>query len=95
MPGYFVFELDVFDHETFDDYARIARPMFARHGGTIIINSGSIEPLEGDWKPSSIVVAQFPSIDAARAFYNCEEYREVIGLRDRSARSRGILLESP
>lgn len=94
MAGYFVFDLEIFDQEAFDEYTGVARALLDQYGASIVINSANIEHIEGDWKPSSIVVAKFPSMDIAREFYNSKEYRDVVGLRDRSARSRGILLES-
>ncbi|MDN5928703.1 MAG: DUF1330 domain-containing protein [Hyphomicrobiales bacterium] len=94
MHGYFIFELDVFDRAEFEKYTSIARPLLAEYGASIVVNSTSIEHLEGDWKPSSIVIAKFPSVEAARAFYDSTEYRKAAVLRDKSARSRGVLVES-
>lgn len=95
MAGYFIFELDIFDQAGFEEYRKVARiDLLTRMGGEIVVNSQRIEPLEGDWSPSSIVIARFPTFDAARDFYNSSEYQAVIGMRRRSAKSRGILVES-
>lgn len=90
--GYLLFELDIFDRATFDEYAESARPILAAFGASLMINSTQIEPLEGEWTPVSIVMVKFPSMQRARDFYNCDEYRKIIGQRMRSARARGVLL---
>jgi len=46
--------------------------------------------LEGDWKAGRVVVLQFPTIDAARAWYGSPEYQAIRPLR--LAHSRGQVL---
>lgn len=94
MAAYFLFDLEITDPAGFADYAGVARRLLAEYGGEIVVSSTSVEPLEGDWAPSSLVVARLPTMRAAREFYDSPEYREVVALRDRSATSRGVLVES-
>jgi uncharacterized protein (DUF1330 family) len=38
--------------------------------------------LEGDWQPTRLVVVEFPDLEAAKAFYESEEYRAAMKLRE-------------
>jgi uncharacterized protein (DUF1330 family) len=41
--------------------------------------------LEGDWTPSRLVVLEFENLDAAKAFYESEQYVEARKLREGAA----------
>ena len=65
----------------------------AQGGGRFLINSTDAEPLEGGWAPPTISVVEFPSIAAARNFYNSAAYQATIPLRERASRGRGVLVD--
>ncbi|GIL01368.1 MAG: hypothetical protein BroJett030_12670 [Alphaproteobacteria bacterium] len=94
MRGYLIFEIEITDQAAWEEYRRVAGPVMAAGGGRFLLRSERVEPLEGGWHPASISVVEFPSYEAARAFYDSEEYRRTIPLRQRAARGRGILVGS-
>ena len=47
--------------------------------------------LEGDWTPRAIVMAEFPSMEAARDWYRSPEYAKALEFRD-EALSRNLIL---
>lgn len=94
MPGYFVYELDVFDETRFSSYAAEGRDLLRRMGGEVVIDSDRVVPLEGGWNPPSLVVAKFPTVEGAQRFYESDEYQRLLALRHDSARSRGVLIGS-
>jgi len=49
--------------------------------------------LEGDWQPKRIVVLKFESMQLAREWLNCEEYREPRKMRHRTAKTNMIVVE--
>jgi uncharacterized protein (DUF1330 family) len=59
----------------------MAEAAVAAHGGRFLIRGGEPESLEGPGTPARVVVLEFPSRDAARAFYNSEQYAPAITLR--------------
>src|SRR5438477_617204 len=65
----------------------------AHHAGKYIVRGGKTEVLEGDWKPKRIVVLQFESMQRAKEWLNCEEYREPRKMRHRTAKTNMILVE--
>ncbi|MFP1645412.1 DUF1330 domain-containing protein [Pontitalea aquivivens] len=93
MPGYLIFELRITDPEAWAEYRRIAGPVMAAGGGRFVVNSDTAEPLEGGWSPALISVVEFPSLAAARTFYDSEAYQRTIPLRQRAAAGCGILVD--
>jgi uncharacterized protein (DUF1330 family) len=49
--------------------------------------------LEGDWKPKRIVVLEFPTMERAKEWLNCEEYREPRRLRHKTAKTNMLVVE--
>jgi len=94
LRGYLIFDLEVTDPAAWEEYRRVAGPIMAASGGRFLVGSQRIEPLEGDWRPASISVVEFPSFEAAHRFYHSEEYQRTIPLRQRAARGHGILVGS-
>ena len=52
-----------------------------------------MEAFEGDWKPKRIVILEFESIQRAKEWLNCEEYREPRKVRQRTARTNMLVIE--
>ena len=93
MSAYLIVEIDVQDPVGYQDYKKLAGPTVEARGGKYIVRGGKTEVLEGDWQPKRIVVLEFSSMDAAREWLNCEEYREPRKMRHRTARTNMILVE--
>lgn len=94
MRGYMIFELEITDAEAWAEYRRVAGPMMAAAGGKFILRSERIEPLEGGWTPAPLSIVEFPSFEAAHAFYHSQDYQSTLPLRAKAARGRGVLIES-
>ncbi len=93
MSAYLIVEIDVQDPVGYQDYKKLAGPTVEARGGKYIVRGGKTEVLEGDWQPKRIVVLEFSSMDAAREWLNCEEYREPRKMRHRTARTNMVLVE--
>ncbi|MFK7829705.1 MAG: DUF1330 domain-containing protein [Congregibacter sp.] len=79
-----VFLVDISDREKLmDQYVPKAPKIVARYGGKFLVSSAqwATELLEGDHPSESIVVVEFPSADALRAFWNDEEYKVLSEIR--------------
>lgn len=71
-----VAEIEVTDPEWVADYLREVTPMVERHGGRCLARTGRVEILEGDRPaPQTMLLIEWPSREAADAFYESEEYR--------------------
>jgi uncharacterized protein (DUF1330 family) len=56
------------------------------------VRGGEQQILEGDWAPATIVV-EFPTMDAARAWYASADYAEALRHRDDALERDLILVE--
>jgi uncharacterized protein (DUF1330 family) len=92
MPGYLVFEIEITDQEAWAHYRRVAGPVMAAGGGRFLANDSQVTPLEGGWSPASLSIVEFPSVEAARIFYDSDAYRQTVPLRSKASRGRGVLV---
>ncbi len=93
MPAYVIVEIVVTDPVAYEEYKRKAAETVAAHGGVYIVRGGATETLEGDWRPSRIVVLRFESMEKAKAWWSSREYEGLKAIRRRSATTRMILVE--
>lgn len=95
MAAYMVILAEVPDMEAFRAYAVAAGALVAEFGGEYVVRGAEdTECLEGDWlDETKCVISRWPSMDAARAFWNSDEYAEVRKLRLGKATVRVRLME--
>ena len=93
MAGYIIGEIEITDPAVYEAYRPLAAATVARHGGRFIVRGGAATLLEGDGDPKRMVVMEFPSLEAARAFYESDDYREAQKIRLASSRGRLLLVE--
>jgi uncharacterized protein (DUF1330 family) len=56
------------------------------------VRGGEQQILEGDWEPATIIV-EFPTMDAARAWYASADYAEALNYRDAALERDLVLVE--
>ena len=86
MPAYVIVETDVSDPERYEHYKTAASAAVTAHGGRYLVRGGEQDVLEGDWRPSRLVVLEFADLAAARRWYDSEQYRQARELRAGAAR---------
>lgn len=57
------------------------------------MRGGAVEVIEGDWVPERVVIAKFPSVAAAKAFYDSPEYGKARAAREGAAIMRLVIVE--
>lgn len=72
--AYLVVDARSSDPERMAEYRRLAQIAVEQHGGRYLVRGAPYETLEGTWQPQRLVVLEFPSMDAARGFYDSPEY---------------------
>jgi uncharacterized protein (DUF1330 family) len=93
MSAYIIVEIEVLDPVGYEEYKKQAGATVAQYGGKYIVRGGKTEVLEGDWKPKRVVVLEFESMQRAKEWLTCEEYREPRKMRHRTAKTNMILVE--
>lgn len=93
MPAYLVVEVTVNDPATYERYKEMTPPTIAQYGGRYLARGGQTEVLEGDWRPTRLVILEFSSVERARAWWNSPEYAPAKALRQSCADTDMVLLE--
>lgn len=93
MPAFIIADIDVTDPEGFEAYRRLVAPTIAEAGGVYRVRGGAIEVLEGEYRPKRLVILEFPSMAAARAWYESETYAPVKSIRLKTALTNALLVE--
>ncbi len=93
MSAYVIVNVEVQDSAVFDEYKRLAPAIIQRHGGEYLARGGNFTVLEGDWRPSRLVILRFPDITSVQAFYNDPEYQTIKAIRRRGSRMDMVAVE--
>ena len=93
MSAYVIVEIDIIDPVGYEEYKKLAGATVEKYGGKYIVRGGRAETLEGDWNPKRIVLLEFESMQRAKDWLNCEEYREPRKMRHRTAETKMIVVE--
>ena len=95
MSAYLVVDIEVTDSAAYEKYRAQVPSLVEKHGGKYLVRGGPFEILEGDWTPKRLVVLEFPTIEAAREFYDSEEYRPLKEIRLKATKSNLVIVEGP
>ena len=93
MSAYVIIEIEIVDPVGYEEYKKLAGATVEKYGGKYTVRGGKTEVLEGDWNTKRIVVLQFESMERAKQWLNCEDYREPRKMRHRTAKTNMILVE--
>jgi len=95
MRAYVVVEITIHNPEVYEQYKALAPAAIAAYGGKYLLRGAKMTTLEGMWDPSRFVILEFPTADAARAWWNSPEYAEAKALRQSCADTEMLLVEGP
>jgi uncharacterized protein (DUF1330 family) len=93
VPAFVIANVTIVDPVRYEDYKRMVPATLVPFGGRFVIRGGNPEVLEGDWRPSRLVLLEFPSVERARAWWNSPEYAEARALRQATSKGTLIILE--
>ncbi len=92
MPkGYVILTEAIRDPEGMAAYAKAAGAAMT-NGVTILSVDQKPQVLEGGWPGDQTVVLEFESVDAARAWYESEEYQKAAKLRRAAADCNAVIV---
>jgi uncharacterized protein (DUF1330 family) len=81
MAAYLIAEHLISNAGLFEEYRSKVAPMIERYGGRYLTRGGSHEALDGEWKPTRVVIIEFPDMSVLKAWYCSAEYQPLIALR--------------
>jgi uncharacterized protein (DUF1330 family) len=91
MKGYIVANVSVADADAYEAYRSQVSPIITRYGGRYLVRGGAVDVREGDPGISRLVILEFPSVEAARTFYDSPDYQAIVPIRQASAESTLII----
>ena len=93
VKHYAVAELDVTDPAWVRDYVAEVTPLVESYGGRYLARSVNVDRIEGEQPaPQVLLLIEWPSREAADAFYASEEYRPHREARRHGARNRFLIV---
>jgi uncharacterized protein (DUF1330 family) len=78
------------DAEELKSYAEKIWPTFEGHEVKVLVGYGRHEVLEGE-PVEGVVILEFPTFEAAKAWYESPAYRSIVGHRFKGAIYRGFV----
>ncbi len=73
-------------------YAQAAAPSMAEGDASVLVVDPRPQVLEGEWHGDQTVVLEFPSAEAARAWYESPAYQEAKSLRQAAADTNAVIV---
>jgi len=94
MPAFLLYICrSVTDRAELDTYWAKIGPTLEGSGAENLAVYTRLEVLEGDQQVEGVVLTKFPSVEAAKAWYDSPEYVEVRQHRTRGAKYLGVLVD--
>jgi uncharacterized protein (DUF1330 family) len=93
MIAYMIVNVDVKDPAVYEEYKTKVPALIRKHGGEYLVRGGKFVILEGDWKPSRLVILRFPDIASAQALLVDPEYQSLKALRQRVSKVDIVAVE--
>lgn len=95
MSAFLLADVAVSDMQAYIDsgYIENVPRIAARFGGEYRARGGAMEVLEGNWRPTRMIIIEFPDMSRLREFFDCEEYAPYRDLRRRMTESKIVALD--
>ena len=74
MPAYLIVQATITDEPQYQKYREAVVPFIASFGGKFAARGAKVEVLEGEHDTRSIVMFEFPTMEAIYAFWNSPDY---------------------
>jgi uncharacterized protein (DUF1330 family) len=93
VTAYVVVDVESTDEAKAARYRELSGPSIERHGGRFLVRGGAMTVLEGAWVPNRVVIAEFPSVEVARQWYESDDYRQARRVREGAGTWNMVLVE--
>jgi uncharacterized protein (DUF1330 family) len=93
MSAYLIGHVNITNPERYADYTKDVPASLEPFGGKFLVRGGKYETKEGDWSPQRMVVIEFPSFEAAQAWYDSDFYREIVKIRWEASEAKIMIVD--
>ncbi len=92
MSAYVIFFVDeISDEDRLATYRAAAHPTVRESGGRVIVGYDKHEVVEGD-PMVGVVMIEFPTYEAAQAWYHSPRYTEAAAIRKSGSKCRAVIV---
>lgn len=91
-PAYLIANVSITNPEQYDQYRRLSSAAIEQYNVEVLVRGGTTEALEGD-APARTVIMKFPSMAAAREFYDSVSYKKARDARAGAAEMTMFIVE--
>jgi uncharacterized protein (DUF1330 family) len=82
------------DWEQFDQYRSAVVSTLEPYRARFLVRGGTFTTLEGDMPYERIAVLEFPSRDAAEAWYHSDAYQAILPIRLAASRCQFVMVDA-
>ncbi len=93
MSVYMIIGVEITDPGAYAEYIKKVPPVLKKFGGRYLARGGDVTVLSGDWRPERVILLEFPSSEHVRQWLMSPEYAPLAVLREKSTRTKAILVE--
>jgi uncharacterized protein (DUF1330 family) len=93
MPAYLIYRARVHDADAYRAYMARTPAAIAAFGGRFLARGGETVTLEGAPETARVIIVEFPSLEAARAFYDSDIYQQAMPFRRDCADVQMVLVD--
>ena len=93
MTAYVLAEVEITNPEGYKEYTQLVPGTITQYGGKFLHRGGDVHVFEGAWPKLRRVLIEFPSMDAAKAWYDSPEYEKPKAMRIACSKGRLLLLD--
>ena len=94
LKTYIYCTMQIHDPETYRKYTSLTPETLQKFGGKFLTRGDTTEVLEGDAFEDRMVLLEFPTRDAAEAWYHSEEYQAASKYRRASSKGKMVIQEA-
>ena len=93
MAAYLISDVEITNPEAFREYQTRVSATIELYGGRYVARGGVLRVLEGDYRPTRLILIEFPTVEHAQKWYESPEYREILPLRECNAETHLLAIQ--
>jgi len=93
MPAYLIYRAHVHDADAYRAYMARTPDAIAAFGGRFLARGGETVTMEGAPETARVIIVEFPSREAAKAFYDSDVYRAAMPFRRDCAQVQMVIVD--
>ena len=92
MAAYVIAQIEVTNADEYMKYASQTVACAEKFGGTFLVKGGAAEWIEGTGSDRNVII-QFDSVQAAKTFYNSDEYQAILPIAQNNSNRSLVLVQ--